>query len=357
MARWWGNDGAEIYWLETTDRTDLGIDLKAPQTDDRGLAHAAYGLIREVQPGDVVFHYHTRERQIAYWSKVASDPFAEEIVWASHGTVAREAGVQPYRRPGWRALLEGPFPVDPPLSLADLREAEPQIRDVFSAIRSDENGSLYSPFAISDKRSLRPTQFYLTKMPRAIVLALSPLAAAVENAAVRAGRARDRPTAASDVADSVDELGDAYIPADELAATSEREPFSVDPTLVDRGLRGHAATQNALAAIVTSLGWQPRRPSPREPQYDLAWRAGKVVYVAEVKSLTPDNEERQLRLGLGQVLRYANLIRQAGTVCVPVLAVEREPSDRSWNDLCDHVGVRLGWSPAFHTVLDTRLAT
>lgn len=89
-------------------QTRRRVDLKAPQTDDRGFVHPAYGLIREVQIGDVVFHYDTDERHIAQWSKVASAVFEEDIVWGSHGTVARVAGVRPYRRPGWRALLEGP---------------------------------------------------------------------------------------------------------------------------------------------------------------------------------------------------------------------------------------------------------
>src|SRR5215475_9966172 len=98
--RWWDDDPAEIYWLETTDRPDLGVDLKAPQSNDRGHGHAANALLPEVAPGQVVFHYHTQHREIAYWSRIASQVFAEDIVWASHGVVAREAGVEPYRRPG-----------------------------------------------------------------------------------------------------------------------------------------------------------------------------------------------------------------------------------------------------------------
>ena len=347
MNRWWEGDRAEIYWLETTDRADLGVDLKAPQTDDRGAVHPAYGLIREVTVGDVVFHYHTSERRIAHWSRVASDVFAEDIVWASHGTVAREAGVQPYRRPGWRALLEGPFPVEPPITLEDLRLAEPAIRDAVDLLRTDQTGSLYLPFAISDKRPLRPTQFYLTKVPLALVLALPALTTAADDAGNRATPALRTPAAIPEATPVATDLGDRYVVADEEASTSEREPFTVDPNLVDRGLRGHAATQNALAALVAARGWEPRSPSAREPQYDLAWLVGDVIHVAEVKSLTPANQERQLRLGLGQVLRYADVIRRAGNLCVPVLAVEQRPTDPSWLALCEDLGVRLCWPPTF----------
>jgi hypothetical protein len=42
--------------------------------------------------------------------------------------------------------------------------------------------------------------------------------------------------------------------------------------------------------------------------FDLAWQIGRTLFVAQVKSLTLRNEEKQLRLGLGQVLRYADLL-------------------------------------------------
>lgn len=66
--------------------------------------------------------------------------------------------------------------------------------------------------------------------------------------------------------------------------------------------------------------------------------------VAEVKSLTPTNEERQLRLGLGQLLRY----RQALAAVLPGgvvgwLVVENEPSDIGWSTLCDELGLKLMW--------------
>lgn len=125
VNRWWAESPNERYFLETTDRPDIGVDLKAPQATDTGQTnHQAYVLIKEVQPGDVILHYHKPSRQIALWSHAASEPFAEEIVWGSHGTIARHAGVEPYRRPGWRVLLEGPYEISPPVTLDDLRASE-----------------------------------------------------------------------------------------------------------------------------------------------------------------------------------------------------------------------------------------
>jgi hypothetical protein len=39
--------------------------------------------------------------------------------------------------------------------------------------------------------------------------------------------------------------------------------------------------------------------------FDIAWEVDDAVFVGEAKSLAGKNEERQLCLGLGQVLRYA----------------------------------------------------
>jgi hypothetical protein len=121
MNRWWAGDARERFWLETTNRTDIGVDLKAPSADDRGAAHPAYALIQEVGPADLVLHCETKARRIAMWSRVASDPFPEDLVRGSHGAVAGAAGVVPYRRPGWRALLEGPFDLPEVLSLEEMR--------------------------------------------------------------------------------------------------------------------------------------------------------------------------------------------------------------------------------------------
>ena len=65
------------------------------------------------------------------------------------------------------------------------------------------------------------------------------------------------------------------------------------------------------------------------------------MYVAEVKSITARNEERQLRLGLGQVLRYRSLLGDMGFDVRAVLVAEHAPHDVSWRALCEQLGVIL----------------
>jgi hypothetical protein len=37
---WWVDDPAQKYWMEITDRKDLGDDLRAPQAADDGQNYA-----------------------------------------------------------------------------------------------------------------------------------------------------------------------------------------------------------------------------------------------------------------------------------------------------------------------------
>jgi hypothetical protein len=140
-----------------------------------------------------------------------------------------------------------------------------------------------------------------------------------------------------------------YRRADEGAAVSERGPFSVDPTKIERALKSHAATQNALAAHLTTLGLNPRSPLRAEPNYDIAWETTSDLYIGEVKSLPLDQEENQLRIGLGQVLRYRQKLRDRHPErkIVAALIPEHEPLDKSWDRLCSELGVLLAWPGAF----------
>jgi len=147
-------------------------------------------------------------------------------------------------------------------------------------------------------------------------------------------------------------IGRPYQPEDENVQTAPRDPFDVDPNVIDRGIVGHRRTQNALAKVLQDAGMSPRLCGPGEPEYDLGWLRGDAFYVAEVKSTTPANEERQLRLALGQVLRYAHALRHLASTIEPLIALERRPADTGWVELCDSLGVRLVWPETFESLLD-----
>lgn len=150
-------------------------------------------------------------------------------------------------------------------------------------------------------------------------------------------------------------FGTSYRPGDEEVESSAPEPFDVDPDQRDRGTRAHHETQNALAEILLARGLVPRSPNG-EPNFDIAWQEtdGRVV-VAEVKSVTEKNIERQMRLGLGQVLRYRNLIASTGADVAALLALSGAPSDPRWVELCEELAVGLIWRPQLAEMLDAWL--
>lgn len=147
-------------------------------------------------------------------------------------------------------------------------------------------------------------------------------------------------------------LGNEYVPVmttPTYPASDQWFPYNTEK--IERGNKGHADTQNALAKFLQERGLDPRSPSATEPDFDLAWLVGKTVFVAEVKSTTTENEEHQLRLGLGQVLRYRHRIAHQGKRVVAVLVPERMPSDQTWIDLCQTLEVYIGWPGAFERVI------
>jgi hypothetical protein len=140
-------------------------------------------------------------------------------------------------------------------------------------------------------------------------------------------------------------LGKAYREADENLPDPEKEaPPSRDPDIAGRGLAAHNRTQNMIAGILRRLGIEPLSPAHDEPEFDIAWKRGETFYVCEVKSITTANEERQLRMAIGQVIRYRQKLAARGHEPIAtVVAAERRPSDPSWQDLCEHEGILLLW--------------
>jgi hypothetical protein len=237
-------------------------------------------------------------------------------------------------QPGWWLDLDGPFRLDASLTLAELRERADDVRAVLEQLKSAHPGSLYFPFFFWGGNELRLMQPYLNKLPAELVDVLPQLAAAAASPAP--------PPVVEPAAPAAPALGAAYREAEVSTLPGEREPFTVDPALVERGLKGHADTQNELAQTLRAAGVEPRSRLPQEPNFDLAWEANGTVFVAEIKSITDQNEEGQLRLGLGQVLRNRHRLQGLGHAhVVAVLVPERAPRDPAWRELCQELGVVL----------------
>lgn len=143
-----------------------------------------------------------------------------------------------------------------------------------------------------------------------------------------------------------------YRVASEDTVSSRRRVFEIDPDLFDRATDAHARTQNALRDRILAAGLMPLSPSPGDPQFDIAWIDGDDVRVVEVKSLTHQNEVRQLRYAIGQVLHYCFMLQWPVATTTPVIALERRPSDDIWENLCEEVGIRLVWPATFDDLFE-----
>lgn len=91
----------------------------------------------------------------------------------------------------------------------------------------------------------------------------------------------------------------------------------VDPDVLARATRAHHTLQDSIAALVRTHGLQPMSPRPWDPQFDIAWRSKQGLVVCEVKTGCEESRE-QVRLGMGQVVEYRQVLHDRGET--PVLA-------------------------------------
>ena len=332
---WWEKKPGEIFWLEVTGRTDIGVNLKAPQTNEHDKEFWSYSLLKHVQEGDIVFHYDRNQQAIVGRSITTGKFWTDSIIWAARGALAREAGIRPHTRPGWYVGLEEYQRLENTLELETIRVFQKELFALKSQLAEEVGPPTYFPFEMGDNRPMRPMQGYLFKLPLFFVKLFSE---SLGQNAFGKHLIYDRK--------SGENFGVDYRIADEETSVAECDPFSLDPAIVERGLHGHAAAQNALAEFLINQQLTPLSPGPGEPSYDLAWKIDNEIWIAEIKSITNSNEEKQLRLGLGQVLRYCHLLQAKGKIH-GVLAIERAPSDISWITLCEDHNILLVWPEVF----------
>ncbi|MBM9508517.1 hypothetical protein ITX44_28975 [Streptomyces sp. KK5PA1] len=134
-------------------------------------------------------------------------------------------------------------------------------------------------------------------------------------------------------------------------ASGRHDPAELilDLNLLDEGTEAHESTLTALVSHLADQGIEVRGHARKAPRFDAGWTRGDDVFVAEVKSLSPANEVQQIRLGIGQVLDYADQVQHQEALhrVRPTLVLERQPTDPRWRRLADSHGILLTWGPNF----------
>lgn len=168
INEWWTDDPAQKYWMEITDRKDVGGDLRAPQVADDGKPEWGYELVRYVRPDDVVLHWRASpgRRALIGYSRVAGFAYEGIWTWRSKGTSGRARTGPEVDEPAWMAPLADLtlFPV--PLAREQLQTYRADVLDLQARLTEAYGGAgLYLPFYDYGARELRATQAYLAKFP------------------------------------------------------------------------------------------------------------------------------------------------------------------------------------------------
>lgn len=131
----------------------------------------------------------------------------------------------------------------------------------------------------------------------------------------------------------------------EEAKFSAENSFKRDAEKSAAALNTHSSILNLLAGHLQTIGLQPRRPKPSEPQFDLAWETPAFLSVVEAKSINSSNEEEQLRIALGQVKRYRwHLLHDyQGLEVRPIVLTSSKPAQENWIDTMNSEGITMLW--------------
>ena len=161
VGYWWSGDASERYWLEATDRPDIGSDLRAPMADEADRPNWRYLLFQAARVGDVVFHYNKKVGAIIGLSTIAGSPRSQPIVWAARGTYARRKGTKPHSRPGYMIPLTDFQTLSTALTLSDIRARRGELLKLRDHLgQANKSKSLYFPFELSAQRQPRLLQGY-----------------------------------------------------------------------------------------------------------------------------------------------------------------------------------------------------
>lgn len=195
---WWESDPRQRFWIEITNREDLGEDLLSPKVGRGGRPTPGYESMVHVRPGDIVFHYWQQSGQepaIVSFSQAIGPAITSSITWRPHGKNAGQ--LKPVKSTAWQVPLGGMTDLSRIVTLSDLRQNSNSLNSIASDLSSAHGKPIYFPFAWY-QGELRAMQAYLTKFPLEIIAlfpeleVFAPAAVAVDKPAPKDAEPRTK---------------------------------------------------------------------------------------------------------------------------------------------------------------------
>lgn len=162
LNSWWTADPSQRYWMEITQRPDIGGNLQAPKLPG---GHWSYDLVSQVQQGDRVLHWSGAARALVGWSEVAGPTTTvPEYEWQPRGTSGRGLS-GPRTSAGWVAPLGGFREFNAPPTLTTLLPLLDDLMVLNGALVAEHGEPTYFPFYRYGKTRIRTQQAYFVKFP------------------------------------------------------------------------------------------------------------------------------------------------------------------------------------------------
>jgi len=162
---WWKSDPKQKYWVEITDRPDLGKNIIAPQNAKKGQSTPGYELLKYVKEGDVVFHYwmapkDKSKRGLVGTSKVVGNLTSGNINWRARGKYSEKVVKN---RPAWLWNLAEFEEFENPIYVNVINSKSEKVIELMNKLKKDFK-TIYFPFCLK-KSKIEVNQTYFAKFP------------------------------------------------------------------------------------------------------------------------------------------------------------------------------------------------
>jgi hypothetical protein len=171
MNQWWSSNPDQRYWVEITDRPDLGKNIIAPQRAKAEKSTPGYDLLNYVAEGDLIFHWwrkpsNPENRGFYGYSEVVGKLQEGVIPWKSRGRYAESEVSGPKPAKYWNLANFHEF--SRPYLIGELNTKKDEIFQLIEDLENQYGKPIYFPFCKREGK-VAANQTYFAKLPLELV--------------------------------------------------------------------------------------------------------------------------------------------------------------------------------------------